>query len=398
MIKRVYKTKLKVNSKKISEGLKQRAGIFRFVFNRAIDYQWNKMVYSTSSYEGQTSTLPFLQECLKIEKETKDYSFLASVDLSVQRKALSCSNKSFLRWHRLRMCPHHIVPLIPKYIARKTEGMRFSTFDVKIFYDHIKLPKLGKIGLYEKGYLPQGKKPSNISFSHDGKDWWISLEFETSEKEPLPDLKGSLVIDFNKDGSLTTSEGTFESVSAQSSFVRASKRYKKLAKKLGRQKRANSSLEGSGKVIIRTSRNMVKTRKALLRASNKIERIKSDYFRKVTNELAKTKPEEVHLISKEIIRKEKNNYLSRTARATGVRKFFNILLKKLQLQGASVERHETSSEFSEFLGSRICGEVSEYSPPQKDISVKQELLLTSGEQKNTKWGNRKPPIADKLVN
>lgn len=353
------------------------AGVFRFVFNKTIDYQWYKMVMLSLDPSTHLSTVPYLRTCLTSDKNEKGWDFLNEVDESVQRKAISCSHKSFLRWYDFRQeqATARKIGLIPKYIARKTEGMRFTTSNIKIFYDHIKVPKLGKIKLYEKGYIPQGEKVAKACFTHDGKDWWLAVEIN-SEKEikKAQDLTGDLYADFTTDGSLITNVGTFKSVTSQPSYKVVSKRYDKIAKKLRRQKRANFVRQASGKIVVRTSRNMMKTRKALLKTANKLARIKSDYFRKVANRLAITKPQKVYLLSKDVIRHTRQDYLSRVARAAGVRQFSDILTRKLELQGTSVERLEYPSEFYKALGSRVCGEVPEYKLNRNCTSVKQELL------------------------
>ena len=354
------------------------AGVFRFVFNKTIDYQWYKMVMLSLDPSTHLSTIPYLRTCLTSDKNEKGWDFLNEVDESVQRKAISCSHKSFLRWYDFRQeqATARKIGLIPKYIARKTEGMRFTTSNIKIFYDHIKVPKLGKIKLYEKGYIPQGEKVTKACFTHDGKDWWLAVEIN-SEKEvkKAQDLTGDLYADFTTDGSLITNAGTFKSVTSQPSYKVVSKRYDKIAKKLRRQKRANFVRQASGKIVVRTSRNMMKTRKALLKTANKLARIKSDYFRKVANKLAITKPQKVYLLSKDVIRHTRQDYLSRVARAAGVRQFSDILTRKLELQGTSVERLEYPSEFYRALGSRVCGEVFEYNHNRNCTSVKQELLF-----------------------
>lgn len=368
---KVYKTKLKIKSKKVLEGLKRMAGTFRFVFNKGIDYQWFQMI-TNRTRETQMSKYPFLQQSLNSEK--KKYEFLGSFDSSLLNKALFCSHRSFTRWYLLRQSLKSKVALIPKYLSRKTEGMRFTLPSVKVFYDHIKVPNLGKINLYEKGYIPQGEKISKVSFSHDGKDWWIAVELESKTMQKEQELKGSLYADFKNDGTLVTNLGTYESVSSLPSYKIVSKRYDKITKKLRRQKRANAQSNGHGKVVVRTSRNMMKTRKSLLKTANKLARIKSDYFRKVASELAKTKPDTVHFLSKDVIRHFKQSYLTRIARAAGTRHFAEVLSRKLKLQGSFIEREEEALEFYKALGSRVCGGLSESKSLQKDIPVKQELL------------------------
>lgn len=356
-----FKTKLKVKSKKIHEGLKQLSGSFRFVYNTAMDYQWDKMVWNANCYADQVSTIAYLQECFMKDRKKHAGTFISTVDRSLANKAITSSYLYFSNWYRHRMQSYRKKSwsLLPKYMARKTEGMHFSLSGVKVFYDHIKVTNLGKIGLYEKGYIPQGQRISNVSFTHDGKDWWISVRISyPNEKKDISDLKGSLYVDFDLDGTLHTSVGSFQSVRNLPSFKKQTQKHKSLSRKLGRQKKANMTVSRSGKAVIRTSRNMLKTRKALLRVSSKLVRIKCDYFRKITSELARTKPLEICLLAKNAAKAVKQGYLTRASREASTRHFASILLRKMQTQGTNVNTFMDYNEIAKALGSGVCGEIS----------------------------------------
>ena len=348
---KVFKTKLNIKSRKTEEALKKFAGSYRFVFNKVLDYQWYKMSYCFD-YEDQVTNTATLIKVLNMDKHL--YPFLNEVDIGLIYTATRNSNKSFRRWHMLHHCislsfRNQKFPLLPKYVARKTEGMRFSSRNVKIFYDHIKIPRVGEIKLYEKGYLPQGEKVESISFSHDGKDWWISVKLLDSNEKRSVNKDTHLWADFTKEGKLITQDKVYENIIDSASYQKELKKQKKLVKKLKRQKNANTLKEGCGRLVVRTSRNMMKTRKRIVQSRNKMDRIKKDYFQKVINELAKTKPSEVHLLSRREISTQRNDYRTRHLMESGTSIFAEMLSRKLRALGASINRHSDHLDIDKHL-------------------------------------------------
>ena len=350
-----YKSKLIVKTNKLHEALKQFAGIYRFAFNKSLDYQWYRMTHNKRR-ETQITPLSMIKECF--EADRKSFTFIENADSGLINKAMSNAYKSFHRWFNLRMCfslshNNYKRAKYPSYLARKTDGMRFSSSSVKIFYDHIKIPKIGKIGLYEKGYLPQGVPFKTVTLSHDGKDWWITVEvFENSEKSVV-NPEENLWLDFLENGSLITGDKVYENVIMKDSYKKETKKLKALTKKLGRQKNSNTVLGPSGSPVIRTSRNMVKTRNKILRVKSRMDRIKKDYFKKVVCELARSKSGKVHVLSKRTISDKKQNYETRILRESSTRTFANMLLKKFKYSGAEIIRHSDSTDIEEHLCTSI---------------------------------------------
>ena len=217
--------------------------------------------------------------------------------------------------------------------------MNFSTTSkVKVFYDHISIPKLGDIKLYEKGYIPQGKVYRNVSFSYDGKNWWISLEAcEKSEAED--NLQGTLKVTTDNKGNVSLGDKTFSNIVESDNYKAQKRKRAKFMKKLNRQKKSNSFYNRSGKRVIRTSRNMMKVRKHIQLISSKMREIKKDYFKKIANEVARTKPQELQLLSLCDVRKAHGSYLSRFARESGTRELLNMIKRKAKSIGSRVTRY-----------------------------------------------------------
>ena len=212
---------------------------------------------------------------------------------------------------------------------------------VKVFYDYITIPKLGKVKVFEKGYIPQGKNYSNITFSHDGKDWWISLDIEEEGTKEVLDGK-SLYVDFSN-GGLFVNGTLLDNPVNNENYKRAEKRKRKLEKKLRRQSIAN--IQPTVKCLkTRTSKNMMKIRRALSVVKNKLENIRKDSFKKQVSTVARTKPKKLYCLSSESIKKVRSSGLTRTMRENHTLDFFNTLLKKVELIGTEVVRLEVPTK------------------------------------------------------
>lgn len=291
---KTYKTKLNITSKKVHQAMLKLAGAYRKLYNSAIDVQSYVLSHTHFSQEKLISGTKVLKVLKAVRKSV--FPFLFKMDKGLMYSAAHAANKSFKRWFNTYSPESEF--RFPKYKSKKKDDPSFKTNgNVKVFYDHINIPKLGKIKLFEKGYLPQGKKYSNITFSFDGKDWWISLEVkEDTASTALSNLKAT--VGFDGDFNVIANGEVIEDITLSERYDKAVKKQKKLVKKLKRQAIQNTINEGPTPKI-RTSRNMMKTRKAIKRCSVRLNNIKSDFFCKTVSDVVRTKPISLLLTFKE---------------------------------------------------------------------------------------------------
>lgn len=326
----MFHTKLNIKSKKVKEALKQMAGVYRKMFNLGLDAQWYRMTYALNP-ENYLLSGTYLHKVIKVgEKEL--YPYISKVDCGITRQAVFNSNYSFKRWYHLQETR------LPVYLARKN-GMGFATSTkIKVFYDHISVPKLGDIKLYEKGYIPQGQVYSNVTFSYDGKDWWVSLEASERSQNDLK-LEGTTKISSDKEGNVMVDDRVFKDITKSENYIAQKKKYDKLAKKMKRQKEANICYTPAGKRVVRTSRNMMKTRNRMQVVASKMKQIKKDYFRKVASTVARTKPETVLMLSQYDVAHGCQGYLSRKLREAGTKELMDMIKRKTESIGSNVQRY-----------------------------------------------------------
>ena len=215
---RYLKTKLKTN-KRVDNLLKKFAGTYRKIWNTAMMKQWDILAYSKGGEKYLTGT-----ELMNVLKGMKKefFPFLKKMDGGLLTSAAFRSNESFRRWFN-NYTPDSYRS--PKFLSRKKDKMSFKTSgNVRIFYDYIEVPKLGRIKLFEKGYIPQGKTYSNITFSHDGVDWWLSLEVRDDKLSCAEDLNGEGVLTFDLKGDVYLNNTLLPTAVSTETYKRVEKR------------------------------------------------------------------------------------------------------------------------------------------------------------------------------
>src|SRR5258708_17731364 len=85
----------------------------------------------------------------------------------------------------------------PKFKSKKRGLGSFRlTGTIRVFAKHIQLPRLGKLKLKERGYLPErGVKILNATVREQAGRWFVSLQVEMDRPEPVPSAKPSAGVD-----------------------------------------------------------------------------------------------------------------------------------------------------------------------------------------------------------
>ena len=271
-----------------------------------------------------------------IKDRDKLFPFVKQMDGGMIKSASLKANESFKRW--FNNYPLNTKYRRPRYLSRKKDLMSFKTSgNVRIFYDYIEIPKLGKVKLYEKGYIPQGQKYTNITFSFDGNDWWLSLEVLNPEEasRKMNDLKGEALIDFTREGDIIIDGKILKSAVNGRAYKNAEKKKRSLERKLKRQSLANIQQNEKG-AKTRTSRNMLKTRKLIHKVQTRLKNIRTDSFMKAACEVARTKLQKLQSLPSLTIRRTRQGGLSRKMREKHTLDFFNIICKRVEATGAQV--------------------------------------------------------------
>ena len=332
-MKKSYKTKLKIKSNKTLEFLKRSAGTYRKVYNYCTEVQL-KVALEVGPKNYHLSGTKLLS-CMS--KAKSSFPYIKELDQGVFYAAIFSSTNAF----RHKFDFH--LDSIP-FLSRKKTQPKFKTKgNVRVTQDSIIVPKLGKISLWERGRIPLGKKYSNVTFSFDGNDWFVSLEVE--EEPPKVELTDAVVsLDFTNSGDFVLNGELIESPTKSKKYTSEEIKLKKALKKLKRQTKTNCKQTLRGSIPV-TTRNMKKTRKLVDKKRNKLYNMRKDCFFKVVNEVARTKPKELHILSNSSIRATRNGYVSRAQRRGGPADFLRMMSKRLGIMGTRVLRHASIEEF-----------------------------------------------------
>lgn len=337
-MKAKYRAKLNIKKKRTLTQFKRMAGAYRRVYNFCIDYQLNR-VLNTNYWEKKFLTGEELLEVAKSVKEEK-FPFFKDLDGGIFYSAVAAASKAFSK-----KFDYHL-DSIP-FLSRKERNMMFKTKGkVKFLEKSVVIPKLGSVPMYERGYIPtDSSEYSNITFKHDGVDWFVSVDVEV--EEPVkPELKGEISVDFTLDGDLVLNGYVFKSCLPNDNYKAATKRYRGLSRKLERQRRANSIPKGnSGATKTVTTNGMKKTQEKLAKTKRRIHCIIRDYQNRVISDIVNQHPKVLHVLTDTAISRTRNGYLSRKQREAEVPAFFRSLKIKLTAIGTVIQQHESLDFF-----------------------------------------------------
>jgi putative transposase len=232
-----------------------------------VAYNWG-LAYRKKLYEKKKKTINSIglhKELNKLKKE--EYEWMYKVSKCAPQEALRDLDSSFKNFFAGRA-------KYPRFKKRKTTsyGSFRLTGTIKIWSNIIQLPRLGRIRLKEKNYLPKDNHILSATLSSKAGRWFVSILVEEEHEVPLNNNPAAGV-DLGIKELATISDGTiFSNPKALPTRQR----------KLKRQQRAFSRTK-------KGSKNRKKAVKKLQKTHFKISSIRFDAINKATSYLAKTK-------------------------------------------------------------------------------------------------------------
>jgi len=259
IIYRAYRTELDPNNRQRTLLLKS-AGVARFAWNWGL-HRRIQQYRATGRYENAIEQSRILNRYKKIF-----YPWMYEVSKCCAQEALRDLDRAFKNFFEGRA-------KFPKFKSKKRGVRSFRlTWRIKVFYDRIQLPRLGKIKLKEKGYLPVDTKILSATVSERAGRWFVSITVE--QEIDVPKNNGPIVgVDLGIATMATVSDGTV--FSNPRVLRRYERKLKRLQRSLSRKKKGSS--------------NRAKVRNRLARLHLKIANIRKDAIHKATTWLARTK-------------------------------------------------------------------------------------------------------------
>jgi putative transposase len=328
-VQRGYKTELQLNNAQKTACIKH-AGAARYAYNWGLNQK--KMAYENGE---KTPNAIELHRRLNALKPT-ELPWMYEVSKCSPQEALRNLDRAYDNFFKKR-------GKFPKFKSKKNGigGFRL-TGTIKVSDDHVQLPRLGRLKLKERDYLPTTAKILSASVSERAGRWFVSIQVE----EDLPEYQG--VKDEHDVVGVDLGIKTLATVSDGTKYENP----KPLKTKLRKLKKLQQSVSRK----VKGSQNRKKATKKVARLHLRISNVRKDTLHKMTTTLAKIK-RVVVIEDLNVSGMMKNRCLARSIADLGLFE----LRRQLSYKGdwysckiVSVDRFFPSSKTCSF-----CGEIKE---------------------------------------
>jgi putative transposase len=341
-VTRGYKTELDLNNEQTTACLKH-AGAARFAYN------WGLSRYEAEYKAGRkTPNAQSLHKELNALKQT-ELPWMYEVSKCAPQEALRDLEKAFKNF--FRKCKLKKIGKwkgkcgYPKLKSKKKGIGSFRlTGAIHVEEGHVQLPRLGRLRLKEKGYIPtEGVKILSATVSEQAGRWFVSVQVEEEQPDPTLAMGNTVGVDLGIKALATCSDGT---------VMENPKALRSNLKKLRRLSRRHSRKQ-------KGSKNRAKATRKLARLHAHIANIRSDTLHKATSWItAKTKPDQerptcIVIEDLNVSGMLKNHKLARSIADVGFYEFRRQLAYKAVLSGSlvyTVSRWEPSSKTCSWCG------------------------------------------------
>ncbi len=350
-IQRAFKSELDLNTVQRTQ-CAQHAGAARYAFNWGLA---RKIAAYTCSSPGAGQANAKTPTAIDLHKEL---SQLKKDELAWMYESSKCAPQEALRnldrafdnfFRRLQLKKQGQLAGnvgFPKFKSKKRGLGSFRlTGTIRVFERHLQVPRLGKLKLKERGYLPErGVKILSVTVSEQAGHWFVSLQVEMDRPEPVPTAKPSAGVDLGLRTLATVSDGAV--------FANPQALQRDLQKVKHLQQSLSRKVKGSA-----TRRKAIRQ---LARAHQRVANVRCNSLHQATTTLAKTKSVIV-LEDLNVSGLLKNHKLARAISDVGFGEFRRQLNYKAAWYGSRVV---VADRF--FPSSKMCSDCQ---------SVKEELSL-----------------------
>lgn len=271
LITRAYKTELELNDKQVT-ACKQHAGASRFAYNWGLARRQEE--YRT--HKRSLNAIELHRELNALKKS--ELAWMYDVSKCAPQEALRNLDNAFA--HFFRRCQLKKEGKLrgkvgyPQLKSKKKGlgGFRL-TGSIAIFADAIQLPRLGRLRLKERGYLPvAGVKILSATVSEQAGHWYVSVQVQ--QEQTVPVNTGPVVgVDLGVKALATFSDGTV--IPNPRHLKRRLKKLKRLHRMVSRRTKG--------------SKNRKKAARKLANLYRKVANQRKNTLHQVTTQLAKTK-------------------------------------------------------------------------------------------------------------
>jgi putative transposase len=359
MIKTI-KVMLHPNNKQQTK-LFQSAGVARFAYNWALDYQIEN--YKNG---GKFISHYQLRPIFTKLKTQNEYLWLNDYSNNITKQAIidccGAFEKLFkgLAKHPRFKSKHHSKPSFYVDTAKiqfkdgrvKLEKLTLSRKSNKRLFNWIRLA--------EPDRIPENAKYSNPRVTFEGLNWWVSVGVEYDERSVTPQNDG-IGIDLGvKDLAICSDGITYKNINKSTKVRKLNKKKRRLQRKVSRKYLKNKKGESYCK-----TRNIIKSQRQLLKLSHRLTNIRRNYLNQTTTEIVNREPKFIVLEDLNVKGMLKNRHLAKAVQEQSFYEFrrqleYKCLENHIELR--VVDRFYPSSKMCSF-----CGNI------KKDLKLKDRI-------------------------
>ena len=158
----------------------------------------------------------------------------------------------------------------PKKRSKAIGSFRL-TGSIHVYHDAVQLPRLGRLRLHERDFIPTDAKVLSATVSEQAGSWFVSVQVEEDVAQPVPTITFVIGVDLGIKTLATLSDGTtFENPRA---LKHALQKLKRLERQKSRRKKGSA--------------NRKKTSREIAKQHARVANIRKDASHKLTSYLCK---------------------------------------------------------------------------------------------------------------
>lgn len=251
-----------------AEFFRKNFGATRFIYNWGLEQLSKHWGENKDKEKGDRAKRPtpydLRKELNRLKNTAEEFAWLKQIDSQSMTYAFSRLEDAYKRFFAG-------ASKYPKFKSSRDSKQSYTTNGKDALWlldeNHLRLPKIGSVKFYNRGYLPKLRYKS-ATISTDGDRFYCSVLFEASPKELPEPIHDSVGIDLGVKTAVTTSHGT--------TFH------------LKRNRRLERRLKRAHQVIARRkkgSQRRLKARKRMRSLYRKISNQRKDFIHKTTSTL-----------------------------------------------------------------------------------------------------------------